>query len=54
MDLVRALRELLVDAEMRRQLGDQGRQAVLDHFSAERMARDTLEVYRGLTSGALT
>jgi glycosyltransferase involved in cell wall biosynthesis len=45
-DLARALRELLGHDEERLRLGRQGRDSVLEHFSAERMARETLEVYR--------
>lgn len=51
-DLIRALREILGDREQRERLGSEGRQAVLEHFSAERMARETFEFYRRLASTA--
>lgn len=44
--LARAIRELLGDAERRRRMGTRGRQRVLDSFSADRMVRRTLDVYR--------
>jgi glycosyltransferase involved in cell wall biosynthesis len=45
-DLARGLRELLDDAERRRELGRRGREAVLGRFTAEHMARATVDVYR--------
>ncbi len=45
-DLARGLRELLADAGLRRELGRRGREAVLGRFTAERMARETVDVYR--------
>jgi glycosyltransferase involved in cell wall biosynthesis len=45
-DLARGLGELLADTEKRRDLGRRGEQAVRQHFHAERMARQTVEVYR--------
>jgi glycosyltransferase involved in cell wall biosynthesis len=45
-DLARALRLLLDDAELRREAGRRGREAVLGHFTAERMARETVDVFR--------
>jgi glycosyltransferase involved in cell wall biosynthesis len=44
-DLARGLAELLKDENHRRELGRKGRQAVQEYFHADRMARDTLEVY---------
>ena len=45
-DLARGLRELLADAERRRQLGARGRAAVVERFHADQMALDTLDVFR--------
>ena len=50
-DLADKLAPLLRDANLRRQLGGQGRQAIFEKFSSERMASSTLEVLRLLTSG---
>ena len=50
-DLADKLASLLRDANLRRQLGGQGRQAIFEKFSSERMASSTLEVLRLLTSG---
>lgn len=52
--LAAALRELLHDTERRHELGERGRRAVEEGFSAERMARETLSIYQGLRSGAAT
>lgn len=41
--------KLALDKGMRRELGARGRAAVLEHLSDERMAKNTLEVYRSLT-----
>ena len=46
-----ALRALLLDPALRRELGDAGRAKVLERFGAERMARETLEVYRAAVTG---
>ena len=43
-DLANALRRLLDDPALRRELGDKGKAAVNERFTAERMARDTIEV----------
>jgi glycosyltransferase involved in cell wall biosynthesis len=45
-DLARALGELLRDPPRLRELGRRGRQGVATHFTAERMARETVEIYR--------
>jgi glycosyltransferase involved in cell wall biosynthesis len=45
-DLARGLRRLLEDAAHREELGRKGKEAVHQHFSAERMARDTVGVFR--------
>ncbi|HEY7311992.1 MAG TPA: glycosyltransferase family 4 protein [Gemmataceae bacterium] len=45
-DLARALRQLLDDTNLRREAGRRGREAVFGHFTAERMARETVDVYR--------
>jgi glycosyltransferase involved in cell wall biosynthesis len=50
-DLADKLAALLRDAKLRRQLGDQGRQAIFEKFSSESMASSTLNVLRGLTAG---
>jgi glycosyltransferase involved in cell wall biosynthesis len=46
--LARALATLLGDREARKRMGANGRQWVLDEFTEERVARDTLDVYREL------
>ncbi len=52
---VRALREalagLLADEGLRSRMGHAGQRRALEHFTAERMVRDTLEVYERLMSG---
>jgi glycosyltransferase involved in cell wall biosynthesis len=50
-DLADQLAVLLRDANLRRQLGQQGRQAIFEKFSSERMASSTLNVLRTLTAG---
>jgi glycosyltransferase involved in cell wall biosynthesis len=45
-DLARALRELLDDRARREELGRKGREVVHRHFHAERMARETVDVFR--------
>ncbi len=47
-DLAEKLALLLRDAELRKRLGQQGRQGAFEKFSAERMASGTLEVFRRL------
>jgi glycosyltransferase involved in cell wall biosynthesis len=44
-DLAHTLRRLLDDAELRQQLGRQGREAVHARWDAVTMARRTLDVY---------
>ncbi len=46
--LADALRRLAGDAVLRQRLGSAARQRVLDHFSQERIARETLALYRSL------
>lgn len=48
-DLAEKLATLLRDAELRKRLGQQGRQSIFEKFSSERMASATLEVLRTLT-----
>jgi glycosyltransferase involved in cell wall biosynthesis len=50
-DLADKLAALLRDANLRRQLGGQGRQAIFEKFSSESMASSTLNVLRRLTAG---
>jgi len=45
-DLARGLREILQDGAKRQKLGRQGLEAVRQRFTADMMARNTLEVYR--------
>jgi glycosyltransferase involved in cell wall biosynthesis len=47
--LADALRRLADDEVLRRRLGSAARQRVLDHFSQERIASETLALYRALT-----
>jgi glycosyltransferase involved in cell wall biosynthesis len=47
-DLARLLRQLLLDPEERRRLGESGRRAVLERFNAERMAREMQGLYHRL------
>jgi glycosyltransferase involved in cell wall biosynthesis len=49
-DLADKLATLLRDADLRRQLGRQGRQSIFEKFSSERMAASTLDVLRRLTN----
>jgi glycosyltransferase involved in cell wall biosynthesis len=46
--LAEALEPLLLDTEKARILGETGRKAVTEKFSAEQMARETIEAYREL------
>jgi glycosyltransferase involved in cell wall biosynthesis len=46
--LATAIEGLLLDDARRRSLGNAGRRAVRERFTIDRLARDTLEVYRGL------
>ncbi|MCP5101493.1 MAG: glycosyltransferase family 4 protein, partial [Chloroflexi bacterium] len=48
-DLSEKLATLLHDVPLRQQLNRQGRTAVYNHFSAERMATETMAVYQNLT-----
>ena len=48
-DLAEKLAILLRDTNLRKQLGQQGRQGVFEKFSSERMASATLDVFRTLT-----
>lgn len=45
-DLTRALERLLQHPEYLREMGERGKTAVWQHFTAERMARETVEVFR--------
>lgn len=47
--LKEALGVLVSDPELRKRLGREGRESATQHFSAERMAKDTLGYYRELT-----
>ncbi|MBN2469600.1 MAG: glycosyltransferase family 4 protein [Anaerolineae bacterium] len=49
MALADALRGLMEDEPLRRDLARQGRQRVLDHFTQVQVAQQTLEVYRALS-----
>jgi len=48
--LADAIRSLLADGELRRSMGEAGRQAVRTRFSAEEMSRRMWELYRSLLS----
>ena len=43
------LERLLSDHELAQTLSERGRKAVFDHFTAERMARDVMDVYHKIT-----
>ena len=45
-DLARGLRTLVDDVAQRRELGRKGQEAIHRHFHADRMARETLNVYQ--------
>jgi glycosyltransferase involved in cell wall biosynthesis len=45
-DLARGLRQLLEDRSHREELGRKGKEAVHQRFHADRMARETVEVYQ--------
>ena len=49
-DLAEKLAALLRDADLRRQLGQQGRQGIFEKFSSEQMAASTLDVLRKLSN----
>jgi glycosyltransferase involved in cell wall biosynthesis len=51
-DLAGGLRHLLDNHAVRRELGEKGRAAVNERFTAERMARETIAVLNKLFSGA--
>jgi rhamnosyl/mannosyltransferase len=44
--LTEALGRLLGDAALRRRMGEAGRRRAAEHYTAERMAREVVEVYR--------
>lgn len=46
--LANALRRLLQDDALRRELAQRGRQRVLDHFTQAQIARQTVDVYRAM------
>jgi glycosyltransferase involved in cell wall biosynthesis len=46
--LAAGLRELILDADLRRQLGERGRAAVEERFDHHAMAERTVEVYRSV------
>lgn len=46
--LTEALRELLYDHDRRHEMGQRGREAVFDRFTARRMAEETAKVYRAV------
>jgi len=50
-DLASKLAILIENPDLRRSLAEKGRAAVLDRFSARRMADDTIEVYRKVLGG---
>ena len=47
-DLANKLASLLTDATKRRTLGENGKTAVNNHFSAQRMAEETIQTYQAL------
>jgi len=53
-DLVAALEKLLTDPERARSLGQAGRRAALEKFSAEAMARSVLDFYQEAVSSPVT
>jgi glycosyltransferase involved in cell wall biosynthesis len=53
-DLARKLAEILRNAELRRELGAKGREAVHARFSSRRMAEETLSIYRKLATNGVS
>ena len=51
-DLAEKLAQLLRNAPLRRSLAENGRQAVYNHFSASRMADETIQVFHRLLDAA--
>jgi glycosyltransferase involved in cell wall biosynthesis len=49
--LAAAIRRLLADADLRQRLGEQGRQHVLEHFTADHMTRAFGRLYEELMAG---
>ena len=45
-DLARGLRKLLDDEKLRGEMGQRGHEVVFARFTAEKMARETAEIYR--------
>ena len=45
-DLARGLQEMLTNLALREEMGHKGKQAVHEHFTAPKMARETLAVYQ--------
>ena len=45
-DLARGLQEMLANHALREEMGRKGKQAVHEHFTAPKMARETLAVYQ--------
>ena len=50
--LADGIEQLLLDPAKARRLGQQGREAVLKHFSVEQMARNVEDVLTQVTKGA--
>jgi glycosyltransferase involved in cell wall biosynthesis len=46
--LAACLRRLAQSPELRRELGERGRRRVAEHYTVERIARQTVELWRGL------
>jgi glycosyltransferase involved in cell wall biosynthesis len=48
--LAAAIVRLLKDADLRKQLGEAGRERVAEHFGVDRLVEGTLESYRRIAS----
>ena len=48
--LAEALQKLIADPELRRRMGQAGREKALKEFTLDRMLRETERVYNGITN----
>jgi len=48
--LAEALQKLIADPELRRRMGEAGREKAFKEFTLDRMLRETERVYNGITN----